>query len=347
MATISISSPLDDYPLTSQIGDISAQTDSSKETVSLLNADSGHVLFTTTLYSFDGTVTLHDAASLIEEDMRNAGVSFRNYMLTIGDASIKINPVYCECVAPDLSVHDSFLTTFHSQRVYPDSMYVLNSVPNEDDVSLICLFKESDGSVGTHIFHAHAKAFSSGCARGSFAVLHATLNRALGRDVDMIAVTFRNGHRSKTYYILPGSPVVRFYFRNCFNAFDYMDLHGAIKKKTAVSRELAVCAGSASQYDRKINQTFDFQSEGLTEQESLSIAQIVSSHEVYLTDGNSFERILITDHTCDIDNNDDSLWTVKISWRYKDNRPHLSKEQISHLHMDGGIFTNEFTEQFL
>lgn len=347
MATIFIPSPLDDYPLTSQIGNISAQTDSSKETVALLNAKTGRVLFATTLYAFDGNVTMYDISSLIEADLRNAGVSFRNYILQIGSDSIKINPVYCDCVAPEVDVHNRFLTTMHSQRVYADSWYELNTIPNEDDVSLLCLFKETDGSVGSYIIPSENKAFSSGCTRGSFAMVQAALNNELGRDVSLIAVTFRNGPRSKTYYILPGSPDVRFYFRNCFNAFEYMDLRGVIKEKTDVSRELAVCAGRASQYDRKINQTFEFQSEGLTEQESRSISQIVSSHEVYIADGDSVERILVTDQTCDIDNNDESLPTVKLTWRYADSRPHFSKEQIADLHVEGGIFTKEFTEQFL
>lgn len=335
------------HPLTSQIGNITAQTDSSRETVTLAHYDAGqNYLFSTVLYAFNGYVTLYDLSSIIEEDMRKCGISVGDYLLRIGNASLRIEPVYCDYMAEGLSLDGCFLSTMTSQRVYIDSAFEINALPNRDPVDLVCLYRDTGGETDTYTFASSGPDLETGCVRGTFRMILDRLNETLDADVSLLAVTIRNGSRSKTYYIMPGDADVHFYFRNCFNAFDYIDLKGILTEKTAVSRELAICAGRASQYDRRVNQTFEFQSEPLTGQEAESISQLVASHEVYLEHGETVERILVTDHTCEIDNDDAALWTVKVTWRYVDGRAHLTRARIDDLLTDGGIFTNQFTEQF-
>lgn len=345
MATIMTS--FSDHPLTSQIGNITAQTDSPRETVTVAHYDAGqNYLFSTVLYAFNGYVTLYDVASIIEEDMRKYGMSVGDYLIRIGNDSLRIEPVYCDYMAVGLNLDGCFLSTMTSQRVYVDSAFEINSLPNRDPVNLVCLYRDSDGVTGSYAFPSSGPDFEHGCVRGTFRMILDRLNEELNAEVSLIAVTVRNGSRSKTYYIMPGDADVHFYFRNCFNAFDYIDLKGIITEKTAVSRELAICAGRASQYDRRVNQTFEFQSEPLTMQEAETVSQLVASHEVYLEHGESVERILVTDHTCEIDNDDAALCTVKITWRYVDGRAHLTRARIEDLLTEGGIFTTQFTEQF-
>lgn len=346
MATILTS--FSGHPLTSQLGSITAQSNNAKESVTLIRYGSGpNPVFSTTLYPYGGNVILYDIASVIEEDMRKSGVSVGDYILSIGDASIRIQPMYCDYTADGLDADNCFLTTLTSQRVYQDSFFELAAIPNNDTIAMMCLYRRQDGAIDTTTIEIPGPSLERGRVSGSFKAVLANLRQSVGNDVSLLAVTFRNGSRSKTYFMMQGDADARFCFRNCFNAYDIIDLKGVITEKNAVSNKLAICNGRASQYDHQTDQTFEFQSEPLTDIEAQSISQLVASREVYLLHGDSGKRIIITDHTCEIDNDNESLPTVKVSWRHVDSRIHLGHDQIADLITDGGIFTTQFSHPFL
>lgn len=341
---------LGNYPLTSQIGNIRATTSGQSETVALARYGmADQPLFTTVLYAHAGSVTLHGVGPMIEDDMRSLGQSVGDYTLSIGSESVRIRPVYCSHVADGAVVCDKFLTTMVSQRVFRGARFSLTAVPNDDKATFMCLVRLSDGSTDTLSFDLDDAPFRSGVLEEDFEWVE-----TLVKDVDdaftrMLAVTVFNAGRSRTYYLLDETPDVTFRFRNCFNAVEYLGLRGIVAEKTEVSAGLAVCDGVASQYDRRVERTFRLTSAPLTEQEARSVAQLVASHEVWAAEAGdgSFKRVLITDHDCSVDNDDGELWTVSVTWRHTQDRPHLSAAQLADMGRQGNIFTPQFTSQFL
>ncbi len=82
------------------------------------------------------------------------------------------------------------------------------------------------------------------------------------------------------------------------------------------------------------------QSAALTSDEAEWIGQLFTSHEVYcMKDGNQLP-VLITDSTCEMQDGDDKLNTVKFTWRFADNRPAVSFPSSPN------IFTEHYTQPF-
>lgn len=151
----------------------------------------------------------------------------------------------------------------------------------------------------------------------------------------------------KMCYIVPAPAYLTFSFRNAFNVEEFIDVVGVMTTKTNVSRDIAVCNGTSKQYDRTIERTYQVQTEALTPDEVKIFEQFLASHHVSLwLDSDDF-GVIITDHTCEPSSADDSLSTIKFTWRFDDNRPHVFDSL-----MDGvmpnrrQIFNDTFTPEY-
>ena len=114
--------------------------------------------------------------------------------------------------------------------------------------------------------------------------------------------------------------------------------------KTDVERSLAIINGSSRFYNQSTTKTYEVEAGPLTSDEAGWIDQFFSSHDVFRIEPdptNSYDPlllapILITDSTCEIQDGDEKLNTVKFTWRYTDNRP------IVRLSASPGIFTSPY-----
>ena len=135
-----------------------------------------------------------------------------------------------------------------------------------------------------------------------------------------------------------------FYFRNCFNVWNWATLPVAATAKTDVDRSVAIINGKSRFYNQSTAKTYEVEAGPLTSDEAGWIDQLFSSHDVFLIEPdptNSYDPlvlapILITDATCEIQDGDEKLNKVKFTWRYTDNRP------IVRLSASPGIFTSPY-----
>ncbi len=354
MAITSITSSygvdLQNYPLTSQIGEIVAVDTGTAAYANMLIAYNETTIFSNRLYFNNGKVTISEVGSILEEHMRANNLSTASYTFRVNEKPITIKPVYCSYFAPDINLTNSFLSTLKAQRVYPDSRFYISALSNDNPVLIHCVYERIDGTIGTKTLESNVSMVENSQFTGTFSSILAQIKLADSSAVSIMVVTFLNGNASKTYYMMPGKPDARFLYRNCFNCPESLDIKGTITEKTDVSRQLAVCANHALQYDRKTTVSYEFNSEPLTFQESQSIAQLIASHAIYLCDSGDPSKateILITEHSCEIDNKDDSLSTVKFTYRFAENHPRFSDAIVKQLLSHGGIFTEQFTEEYL
>lgn len=319
--------------------------------------DSDNAIYATTLYPYNGKIAIYDLANLIEEDMRRRNLVVYSYALHIGPVGKIINVLYCDYIADDFNPDNSFLTTLHTQRVYADSSVLVTLVGDSSTPTTIqgLMIHDEDDTYSDNK-HNRYECFEVESEEASEPgkVLSVPFSDWVTRytsytpsaPVRLLNAVIRNGRRSKVVYFMPGRPDIRLVFMNCFNAYESIDLKGLLTEKTKVSQNTALVAGQRAAYNRRTEKEYEFVSEGLTESEALSIDQLLNSHKVWvMVNGKPFP-IIITDHTCEINNNNEVQPNIKFTWTFADRRPHLNPEALAALLQKPGIFTKEFTYQF-
>ena len=320
--------------------------------------DFDNAIFSTKLYPFNGRVSVYDLTQLIEEDMRRRDAVNFLYMLCIGNLSITLDVVYCDYIANGFDFNNSFLTTMPTQRVYKDSLVYVTKVGDDEQLGVTVrgiLRHDEDGlfSDDKHNRYEHFEAENeddlvSGeplqIPFDDWQNRYTSYNENDG--VELMSAAIIHGTRVKTLYFMPGTPDIRLVFRNCFNALDTADLKGLLTEKTTVSQKVANIAGRRVAYNRRTDKEYEFVSEGLTESESHALDQLLNAHEAWVLVNGSATPIVITDHTCEIDNNNEVQPTIKFTWQFADRKPHLNIDALAASLQQPGVFTNHFTYQF-
>lgn len=320
-------------------------------------SDWENAILDTTLYPFNNRITVHDISQIIEEDMRRRNVVVSQYELQIGSAILSFEVVYCDYIAEGFDAANSFLTTLPTQRVYKDSAIPVTKVGNDSGMVYIrgLLRHEEDDvfSDDKHNRYEHFEAESEddivpgeplSVPFYDWQDRYTSYNDSDG--VALMSAVICNGNRTKTLYFMPGSPDIRLVFKNVFNAYECIDLKGLLTEKTKVSQETANIAGKRVAYNRRTEKEYEFVTEGLLESEAMSIDQLLNAHEVWVFVNGKPTRIIITDHTCEVDNNNETQPSIKFTWMFADRKPHLNAELLAESLQKPGVFTKEFTYHF-
>lgn len=314
-------------------------------------------VFSTSIFPFDSRLSVYDLSRIIEEDMRSRGAINTVFQLHIGDVSVDLDVVYCDYIAQGFDLDNSFLSTLTTQRVYADSSVFVTKIGGSGTGLMISgVFVYGDDRAiadGDDVsYKTFSTAYPSGLGSGesllcSFADWRSRFTDYGDSDpVRLLSATLRDGNRTKTLYFMPGSPDIRLCFRNCFNALEAVDLKGIVTEKTKVSQEVANLLGQNIAYNRRTEKEYEFASEGLTEHEARSIDQLLNANKVWVLVNGEPAPIIVTDHTCEIDNNNEAQPTVKFTWQFADRKPHLNPDAIAASLQIPGVFSDEFTYQF-
>lgn len=343
--------------LTSDLYSLKATTDQTRVTVRILMVrDQGNVydlMFSTTVYAFDGVVELSDIGILLEAKLEAENLSFATFRIVFDDTFTEFTAIHCSYdLAPGFDHTKCFLSATKTQIVHRNSA-----------VSLTHLFDHSynypikivglgpDGEVAM-IEHTISKTPVEYSGTISFAVndliaaaTSAPDNAGKLAKVSYFAVNY--GGAQKIFYILDHPFYLTFRFRNMFNAIEYIDVVGTVTRRTKAGRESAFCRGFLKQYDRTVEQTFEVQTAGLTDDQMRDLEQLVLSHSVILCAGDTDYDILIEDHTLETDNDDESLPSVKFTFRFTGRRPVITSSDMGALMPSvTHIFTQQFTAEF-
>lgn len=350
----------------SALGDLDVAVDGEHVDVSL-TANAGVVLLAERYYAYGGRVTLYDLASIIESYMRSSGQSCQDFTLRVftdttnnkADSCV-LHILYCDRfnVCSDISVflNENFLTTLSIRRVATGST-----------VSLF-LFAEEGESVACNISHTFRRGDSEATYRHSFTLdsgrtaasngivqLNISLSAIIADaasfataklgEISVLSFTVRCGQRSVTCFVDPTlTDSKTFYFRNCFNVWDFAALPLVTTAKTDVERSTAVINGSSRFYNQSAAKTYEVVAGPVSSDEADWIDQLFTSYEVFRAEPDATNSVdpfvvapvLITDCTCEMQDGDEKLNTVKFTWRYADNRP------IVRLSASPGIFSNPY-----
>lgn len=356
MATEFITSFADgEYVLTSRLDSIQARTDKAKVAVAVIRDPDGEIdiFFQTTLYAFNGVVELSALGKLIEERFRARGRITDMMSVVIDGVALDFNVMYCTYnLNSDFDYRNCFWTTSQSSIVHRNSAISMAHMETGDRNYHVKVV--GTDATGRTVMAERDFTRQSGTYWVSFAV-NEIINFALHKTehdpgVEMVRVGYfyiEHGDIQKIYYLADDPEYLLFRFRNLFNVPEFVDVVGKLKRKTSVDRDTAICGGKSRHYNQVINRTFEVETGALTPDQALTLEQLFCSHEVELCGSVDDYRILITDHTCEVDNDDENLVTMKFSFRMEGARPVLLDSEMAmlvpgHTH----IFTHEFTADF-
>lgn len=322
------------YVPTSSVSSITARTDKVRIDVSLSceNGLDGEIetFYSTSLYPFNEVAELSDVGSLVEEYFRLRDKVSDVITITFDSVSIDVHFLYCEYVLPaDFAADKTFFLSSMVQRVHQDSIvaiaavnhgtsypFVIKAVGHSDADNRIVAVEKSVQQNFTGVAYFHVKDIILWALNKTEAEVGTDL-----RDVMFFSIEYAG--IQKMCYIVPAPAYLTFSFRNAFNVKEFVDVVGEMTSKTDVSRDVAVCNGRSKQYDRTTDRTYQVQTEALTSDEVKIFEQFIASHHVALRLGTLDYNVIITDHTCEPSSDDDSLSTIKFTWRFDDNRPHV------------------------
>lgn len=326
--------------------DVTAQTDREHVEVTVTRDPGGanEEFFRTTLYAYGGRVTLHDLDALIEEHWRSLGIISQDVRVAFDESAITFHAIHCNHVLPrGFDYRTNFWLVSSSTILHRNSAVALAHLDNGTPEYRVRVYMRSGGSVESTFSRqvdSHWVSFSVA------ELLEHVLSKAGAAIEDAAYFTIYHGTAEKTFYIAEDPYYLTFRFRNLFNAPEYLDLPCKLKRKTAVDSNETLCGRRYIQYDRVINKTYEVETGPLTSDQALCVEQLVSSYKVSLIGASGDVEIIITDHGCECDNDNDSLTTMHFTFRTVDARPNFLDDELDVPPISLRIFSNEFSAEF-
>lgn len=352
--------------LTSAIGDVDIDVDGAYVDVTL-TAFGNIVLLSERYYAHAGRVTLYDIGTLIEDNMQISNAATADFTLCVFSDTVDnkadswvIHALYCDRFTTNANVSvflkENFLTTLSVRRVAPNStLSLFFYAENGERVSytIACTFRKYGSEAKyKHQFTKDAGKTASSAGVMQLNIAHSNIiadatGFATARPSDIELVTFcvSVGQRSITFFVDPSLDEREvFYFRNCFNVWDWAALPIVTTAKTDVDRSLAVINGTSRFYNQTTEKIYEVEAKPLTSDEAEWIDQLFSSYDVFRIEPDATNAddplvivpVLITESTCEMQDGDEKPNSIKFKWRYANNRP------IVHLPASPGIFTSPF-----
>lgn len=346
------------FVFSSQLREIEFSTDLDRLVISL---DDGLTeIFRTTIYAYDGIASLINIAEVIENYMINTDQVFTAFTMYYHTAdgttlnSFNINTLYCSHIidgSAGIFGSTSFLSTLPSRRLPSNGLHIVSLFHGQDSGSLKlhCSIRTKSGSVEQMTLNLQSVATDDlGVTPFKFRadVILAGL-KVKNPDVEkLLAYTVEFNGRYCTAYITDEVPDIAFTFKNCFNVEETIYLNAVTTTKTKVNRSMAISQGRHSFYDQSVDKTYEVETAPLTQAEADWIEQLFMSHSVKLGTAyatSSLPEVIITESTCEIDDNDEQLKRVKFTWQFVDQRPRSTSASASD---SDGIFTEPYNYTF-
>jgi hypothetical protein len=144
---------------------------------------------------------------------------------------------------------------------------------------------------------------------------------------------------------------MRLMFTNVFNAMEYLDVVGTVVTKTKSESDSAVIGGVTTLYNRVVNRTYEVTTGAMPRYMAEAYSQLFSSRFVALIDSSSrvpatVAEVIITDSTLEPTTDNETLFTVKFTWRFADRRPRVLASEVEPLLSSVGVFSTPFTQQY-
>ena len=346
------------FVFSSQLQEIEFETDLDRLVIVL--SDGLKDIFTTTIYAYDGKASLINIVEVIESYMINTNQVFTAFTMYFNKAdgtnvnSFNINTLYCShIIKGDVATFATkhFLTTLPTMRVPRHTDTFLSFLHGQESsfINTHCVFTDTDGNIQNKTISMRGL-ITDDIGVTTIPINYDAIVKLLKISVSnvdkVLSYTVEFNGRFCTYYVTDDTPNIAFSFKNCFNVDETIYLNAVTTTKTKVNRSMAISQGRHSFYDQTVDKTYEVETAPLTQAEAEWVEQLFMSHSVRLgtaSDPDSLPKVIITESTCEIGDNDEQLHKVKFTWQFVEQRPHLHAQLND---SDSRIFTTEYNSVF-
>lgn len=340
----------------SEISTLVYSTDLEKIVVEIYipSANYAHLL-NTTLYAIDGKVTLYDVKELVEQYMRDKKIAYLEFGVEVynegGEVVIitAFKVLFCS-FKPTLSATTytrlNFLT---SQRVkfldfflcYEDDLVFFAEKGDDTAYTITCVYTTTEGDTLTEQTSYSGVAASTGIDSIYFDFYEYYCHYEDEKGGRLQSITCKMGNRMFTYYLTEKEPDLYFMFYNAFNRMEFILLYGKTTIKMKTQKSEAVCGGVTTYYDCNSEKLYEFESQRLTPDMMRWLEELFASHLI-TRNGSLSTKVIITDYTYEVADDDTEKYIAKFTWKYADNRLVLDKPY----ELNARVFTNQFDKTF-
>lgn len=300
-------------------------------------------------YTDSDHIVITDWGRIVEEYMRHRSLVTAQVAVTaatgpegVVDDEVVMSVLYCDRMPDDETMVDTwlnhnFISPVSVKRISPDAVDRLYFY-SEDEITEATLYvtMRYQGEVHRHGPEV-VSIYPEDVANNIYAMIVSMreyLSDYCSRydfdDSALLSLTISIGYRSMTYFVdgsLRTAP--SFVFRNCFGLQEYFAFSAKTTETTAVEQSLARLSMRSVHYDRSTSVEYALESAPLTDDELLLASQLVTSYDIRLANGSETDwelllPILVTDSTCEFADAPDASNRLKLTWRYRDNRPPMA-----------------------
>ena len=348
---ITLSTQIPQLLFSSAIPDLAINTDGDGE-VEIALKSAGATVFSANYFPYNRQIKVYDLRSVVEMYLREQGKGMMDFTIsaTVNEVTHQLRSftvIYLEHKFDgDISefLRNNFLTSMSSKMTSENALERLTLYVDATQSKLVryeILAQLEEEEPTTLMATENIIAFDH--ARLVEISVSCEAMREMGYldpSARLLAFTVHVEDRHFTYYVSQNEPQIRMFFRNAFNVWECCQLEAVTSQKAESERSIAVTNRISSFYNQRNEMKYEVQSSGLTHEQAKWIEQLFYSHDVRMgqfdtelepwdVEMTELPRVLITDFTCEISDQDGELNTVKFTYQFADRRPILQTDYIT------------------
>lgn len=336
---------------TSAIKEVALQTSSSSVTIEVTAGEVS--LFSESYTPSSGQFVFYGLDEIVETYMRDKRLAILKCSIKAtasdGNAESQFTAFYCSRAmgaSVDEWIQKAFLTPASFATLALDSPFSLSLAASSSDTTFHIngVAENADGDKLPFNFSDSIAAVAAGTVE--LRILGVSPQKVLETVssqgfVRLLAYSVVAGGRSFSVFVdnIHRESCYTFIYRNMFNVRETLRLCGVVDCNMALERGKAVIGGRTVVYDVTAGRTYELTTAPLRRSEAVMLEQLQQSYDV--TDINGFS-VILTDDNYEYDTDLTTMKSVKLAWRYADNRV-VDDTQLPD---SSGIFTEEFDSRF-
>lgn len=336
---------------TSALKEVALTTSAASVSVEVAAGDTQ--LFSEAYTPSTGQFVFYGLDEIIETYMRDKGLSILSCSIKAtasdGNAESQFTVFYCSRAmrtTVDEWIQRAFLTAANFATLAPDTPFSLALAASSSDTSFRIngVAENADGDKLPFNSSGSIDPVSTGMV--DLRILDVSPKKVLETVssqgfVRLLAYSVVIGGRSFSVFVdnIHRESFYTFIYRNMFNVQETLRLCGVVNRNMSLERGEAVIGGSSVLYDVTAGRTYELTTAPLRRSEAVMLEQLQQSHDV--TDINGYS-VILTDDNYEYDTDLTTMKSVKLAWRYADNRV-VDDTQLPD---SSGIFTEEFDSRF-
>lgn len=294
--------------------------------------------YESTMYPYNGVVTVNDLRSIVETAMKANGFGVRIMSIEVwaeGENTTMLDDIAVvystlkPSVASETFLRNNFLMSSKSilvPRSETIDLYYFNNGAFQDQITAYINYAPMDNpdDVRTYTWnggstnHTYQENYLKHVNLG-YALFQGYLYLQTNTLYRIISATYKMGNKSYSIFFTEEGEPMAFQFVNAFGCREMAFVYGKETRKTEAEHSEAVLGRRTVYYDDKVKVTHEVETAPITYNQAMALNQLLTSPEVKRKlDSTRMPEVLLSDLGSEISTSDKDEIKLKFSWRYAD-----------------------------